>query len=65
MTDTERIANRVYDRYAGQITPYPHAHLLDRAPGMFRNWRSAVRFCLQVAVFALAAWGLMCLVLLF
>lgn len=71
-------ANRVYSKCASGLclTPaevvqlsagaqYPHANVLAQAPGMFRNWRGAVRFCLRVIIFALAAWGLVCLVLLF
>lgn len=65
MTETQQIANRVYDRYADQITLYPHAHLLDQAPGMFRTWREVARFGLQMVVLCLTAWGLVCLVLLF
>ena len=65
MTDTEQIAHRVYDRYADHIPPYPHTHVLDEAPGMFRNWRDVARFCLRMVVLALAAWGLVCLVCLF
>lgn len=65
MTDTERIAHRVYDRYAGQIVDYPHAHVLDETPGIFRSWRDVARFCLRVVVLCLAAWGLVCLVCLF
>lgn len=65
MTQTERIANHVYDRHVNQIAPYPHAHVLDQAPGMFRTWREVARFGLQMVVLCLTAWGLVCLVLLF
>lgn len=58
MTDTEKIAYRVYSKYASglRLTPaevvqlsagaqYPHAHLLGQVPGMFRNWRDEVVPC--------------------
>ena len=47
-----------------QITHYPHAHVLDEAPGIFRSWRDVARFCVRVTVLCLAAWGLVCLVCL-